>query len=877
MDAARTAELLKKEKYMKLLLESSPEIILILNQDGRIAYCTETLLTDAGIENFDMISGRPFQDLYALFGDEDFVRQGVERFEEVKAGRRTIANNILINFSRGGTSRMYTVQSSPMFDEDGGLDGVLVMYFDTTEVRNAEADESARLMLDATPLACSLWDEEGNMLDCNNEALRMFGLSSKSDYLKHIPDLSPEFQPDGMNSAEKAKIAEREAMETGFNQFEWMHLTMSGEELPVETTLVRIPWNEGYRLATYTRDLRSFKANERKAREANDRSRELEVRTRAAQVASDAKSRFLASMSHEIRTPMNAIIGMSDLMRTDNLDETQKGYFEDIRKMSKALLQIINDILDFSKIEAGRMALNQTNFNLIELCDNICSMSRFIAATKDLEFRHSIGPGVPEVIYGDDVRIRQVIVNILNNAIKYTREGYVDFQVALDDKDRTNGKECLKFVVSDSGIGIKPENMPVLFDAFRQFDGEANRGIMGTGLGLSITKNLVDMMKGEIRVDSVYGAGATFTILLPLVKGDPSMVEHTERLAFSIVTENARILVVDDNRINLKVALAYLAQHNVHADTALNGMDALEKIQNENYDLVFMDHMMPEMDGIETTHRIRGLGDRHADVPVIALSANAVSGAREAFIEAGMNDFISKPIDPLALNAMLLKWLPPDKVSTSSPQKTSANETSFSAIGLERSAFTVVDRASGLKNAAMDEELYRQLLTNFMSDHAADSGRVAEAIASGDAYLAHRLAHTLKSAAALIGAARLRDAAFDVEKKLADGGDNVSEKQLASLGEELLSVTRELKDFAEKPSRERAADPLDRGRALDLTARLLPLLKSGNSGSLDMIDEVRETLSPLGERNEILLKQMDNFDFRDAYETLSSIKASLAS
>jgi CheY-like chemotaxis protein len=378
---------------------------------------------------------------------------------------------------------------------------------------------------------------------------------------------------------------------------------------------------------------------------------------------------------------------------------------------------------------------------------------------------------VPKVIFGDDVRIRQVIVNIINNAVKYTREGSVEFRVT---KRRENEKDLLVFGVKDTGIGIREEDFQKIFDRFRQTDNMANRGITGTGLGLSITRRLVDLMKGDIRLKSEYGKGSEFTVLLPLVPGDPSLVEEDDISSFVAAKDGVAALVVDDNTINLKVSAAYLAKHKIGADTALSGREGIEKIKGKNYDLVFMDHSMPEMDGVETVKRIRALdGERFKQTPIIALTANAVSGAREFFLEAGMNDFISKPIDPRTLNRKLMKWLPAGKFSLekkdesgSSGDKAPPRAGGTPAEGAEGKAFTeeAIDRKAGLRNAVGDPELYAHLLKVFVEDHGGDAEKIKGALAGGDGEQARRIAHTLKSAAALIGAEKLRRAAAVLEK-----------------------------------------------------------------------------------------------------------------
>jgi PAS domain S-box-containing protein len=393
------------------------------------------------------------------------------------------------------------------------------------EQKVREAEERIRAMLDATPLACAFLDENSRAIDCNREAVRLFGVSSKDEYLDRYFDWMPEFQPDGKSSLEEKRRLIHEAFKTGHQHFEWMHLTASGELLPAEVTLVRVEWKGIYCIATYIRDLREIKANEQKAREAEERRRELQVQARAAQAASEAKSRFLASMSHEIRTPMNVIIGMSDLMRTDNLDKTQQSYFKDIKTMSYALLQIINDILDFSKIEAGKMDLIPVDYDIFSLYADICSVTTFTISGKSLEFKHAIDKSIPATLYGDEVRVRQIIMNIVNNAVKYTREGYVDLRLERVARD---GWDYLSIRVEDSGIGIKKEDFPKLFAAFEQVDRKKNRGIVGTGLGLSITKRLVGMMGGEIDLQSDYGKGTRIVVLLPLAVGDARKVVRTD-------------------------------------------------------------------------------------------------------------------------------------------------------------------------------------------------------------------------------------------------------------------------------------------------------------------------------------------------------------
>ncbi|MDR1204038.1 MAG: response regulator [Peptococcaceae bacterium] len=876
LDSARITELLNKEKYMTLVLENIPEIILLLDREGRIDYCTEAVLEKTGIQSFEHIRRRSYRDFYRMIGDETFVENAGIRFEKLKRELKAMVNNISIDFSGRGEYRMYTVQATPLLDADDCFDGVIVMYYDATDLRNAEADERTRVMLDATPLACSFWDAEGNMLDCNQETLRMFGVAGKSDYVKYLYDLSPDFQPDGLPSKEKSAQVERKAFDTGYQRFEWMHRTLKGEPLPVETTLVRVPWKDGYGLATYSRDLREIMATQQKVREIDERNRELEVQTRAARVASEAKSQFLASMSHEIRTPMNAIIGMSDLIRTDNMDPDQKSFFEDIKKMSQTLLQIINDILDFSKIEAGKMELIPVHFDLLEMLEHICSMSRFMAESKGLEFRFSFDSNAPRFIVGDDARIRQIIVNIVNNAIKYTREGYVDLQVK---RTAEAGLDYILFRVEDTGVGIKKENFGKLFGAFQQVDRVANHSIVGTGLGLSITQNLLTLMEGKIRLESEYGKGSVFTVLIPLTEGDLNQIEKSEFSHISLTAGEARVLVVDDSQINIKVAAAYLARYGIQSDAAPDGNEAIQMIKENSYDLVFMDHMMPEMDGIEATRFIRSMdGEKYRDLPIVALTANAVTGARETFLEAGMNDFIAKPINPESLGQMLLKWLPPGKISNVSgpaereipPRGAAKEDGNERENGNEKAR---IDLHAGLMNAAGDEDLYQQLMTDFQAGHTSDPRRIAEALRAGDVQTAYRLAHTLKSTAGLIGAANLSQLARGLEQLLMDGNADAAAERMEAIDAEMSAVAAELERLCPgRPEPEvKDAGQWDRQKGMSLIERLEPMLDAGNAASLDMVAEIEEVFAPLGEISGTLVKQIEDFEFGGALNTLRTI------
>lgn len=381
------------------------------------------------------------------------------------------------------------------------------------------------------------------------------------------------------------------------------------------------------------------------------------------------KNDFLTNMSHEIRTPLNSILGMNEMILREAKEDAVLNYAHVIEGAGDNLLAIVNDILDFSRIEAGDMKLNAENYHLGRVLETVRNMIALKASDKGLQLQMDIDETLPDILKGDELRVTQVLTNLLSNAVKYTEQGSVTLR--LTGAERSEDALTLHAQVIDTGIGIRDEDLPRLFETFTRFDTERNKEIEGTGLGLTITRNLVRLMGGELYVESTYHRGSTFTALLPQkIAGMATLADYRKEEEAERSGETARflapaacVLVVDDTKINLRVVEMLLKQTQMQVTTCPGGAQALSLLEDHVYDIVLLDHMMPEMDGIETLQRMRAMPQFDAaKTRVIALTANAVAGAREEYLAAGFDDYLSKPVEPVKLEEMLKKYLPPEKV-----------------------------------------------------------------------------------------------------------------------------------------------------------------------------------------------------------------------
>ncbi len=494
-------------------------------------------------------------------------------------------------------------------------------------------------------------------------------------------------------------------------------------------------------------------------------SEELKAAKTKAQEANRAKSTFLANMSHEIRTPMNAVLGLDEMI-LNSRDKTEiDEYARNIQSSGKALLAIINDILDFSKIESGKMELSENEYHLSEMLNDVVLQTSMRASRQNLELKTDVDGEIPEHLYGDEFRLRQILTNLLNNAIKYTKQGTITLKIrAFFEKKRIS----LLIEVSDTGIGIRQSDLPKIFQSFERADETNLHMVEGTGLGLSIVHRLVTLMGGSIDVESEIGKGSTFTVTIPqVIVGNETVASYSKMVEMtrsrSITDEKwapgAKVLVVDDNSVNLIVAKGFLNRTHAQITTCESGKACLSLMQKERFDIIFLDHMMPEMDGVEVLKISKTLeGNKNLYTPIVALTANAISGMREKYLELGFTDYVSKPIDSKVLFDVFYRLISPnlvEKAGTDSGEK---------KLPQKNPSEKYLDWEKGLSFCGGDRDLYVQLLNQFVKDKDETQLKMTKFLMQRDWENYRVLVHGLKSNGRTLGSDSFADLASDMEK-----------------------------------------------------------------------------------------------------------------
>ncbi len=756
-------------------LASADECISITDSDDRILYVNGAFLRIYGYRE-DELLGQHIEILRS-------ARTPLKLQREILPA--TIAGNWsgeLWNRTKDGREFPISLTTSAVYDEGARKIALVGIARDITERKRAEAElmqATDRLTLAARAGGVGIWDYDAvnDRMVWDDQMHRLYGITPEKfggayeawqagvhpedrrrgheEYqlaLQGLRDYNTEFRvlwPDGSIHVIRAlALVQRDA---------------SGQPLH----LIGTNWD----ITVQKQAADELRESNRQLREATCRAHRL---ASEAAMANAAKSQFLANMSHEIRTPMNGVIGMTGLLLDTELNVEQRQYAEVVRSSGESLLTVINDILDFSKIEAGKLDLEILDFDVRQLMETTRELLSAKAGEKGLQLKCRIAPGLPVRLRGDSGRLRQVLLNLGGNAVKFTDHGGVTIRARLDRED--NLSAVIRFSVEDTGIGIHADRQSEIFSAFTQADGSTTRKYGGTGLGLTISRQLAELLGGEIGVESELGKGSTFWFTATFEKqtgespADPQGLRipvQDSRHHSGLRKRPARILIAEDNITNQLVALAILKKLGCRADVVASGKEALASLRNIPYDLVLMDCQMPEMNGFEATARIRdpqsGIGN--CKIPIIALTASAMKGDREMCLAAGMNDYVAKPVNPTILAATLEKWLPQNAEPIHTASLRALREEGVApTAGPKGKSTSVFDEAALLERLMGDRTLARTIVGGFLKDTPRQLAALAAHLTAGDVSGAERLAHAIKGAAAIVNGKELQSIAFEMER-----------------------------------------------------------------------------------------------------------------
>lgn len=864
-------------KYQRLVDNVGEKFIIYSHKgiSGEMTYVSDGVVNVFGLSKEEIL-GKPWFDLGNWFPqDINKAHAYVKRRMEGSADFMQFEMRFL---HPSGTVHTLRVSSHPVRDRTGNIIAIDGIAEDITEQKRSQ--ERARMA--ATVFAHSqesiiITDTDALIVDCNPAAGRMSGYS-REDLIGRNPRLFSS----GTHSA-------------GFYKHLWQTLTAgqiwqgtfhnrrkNGTSYWIETSISPIKDQDG--------KITQYIAVSRNITRRKQQLEALRQAKREAQMANTAKSEFVANISHEIRTPMNAILGFTDLCLEGVLEPRQRKYLSNVKESAQSMLSLINEILDFSKIEAGKLVMESIPFDLSRELDMITTMTRQLIHSKEVEL-HLIQPHAESLwLLGDPLRLKQILTNLTSNAVKFTNQGKI--QIAVTELARDDNNIELEFSVCDTGIGMDPKKLQAIFHPFSQADTSTTRKFGGTGLGLTISSQLIDKMGSHIDVESEPDIGSTFYFRLsfPILKAQdiPSKPENALQRSFEQLG-NTRVLLVEDNDINRELATEVLERNHLVVDTAIHGGDALEKLKKHTYDVVLMDIQMPVMDGYEAAWAIRNqLQCRN--LPIIALTASTSPVVREKCLRAGMDDYISKPIDIHELMEIIDKAINP-VLQRFTIQQTSAPFSKATA-ATDFQHLDGIDAAQAMQRLALGREDYLRLLKKFAANHRQDIKQINDLALEGKWEAARRIAHTLKGLSSTIGAARLATLAARLEQALktvftsmkqtdATDGKNSIPDDLAIL---LRSTEADLNTIIQHIDKYQAAVsetlPKPSQQPADLSDKLKTLLTLTEGYNVTAVAEVDNLLGWISDDAVLselqnIKDDLDNFDFDTATTNLKTLLVQL--
>ena len=854
----RTQELASKNRLIQDIIDGYPQAVLVKGLDRR-----------------HLLTNRAFNDLFQFSPGYAIGKTDHELYEQEMADRLFDDDSRVLNsgvvhqyeeeFPCATGVRAFITTKFALLDEQGERYGLCAVATDITARRDAElaqrqSEEQLNMAVTGADMGTWIYDPQRDAFDVSERCRSMIDLPTSEGELT-ASDLLGQVHADDQA---KSRMAMKRALNEGDFQADY-----------------RVTWRDGTVRHLSSRGRLMRHADGRPARvcgvvqDVTDRERageELRLAKEAAEAASRAKSAFLANMSHEIRTPMNAIIGLSHLALDGTLTQRQRDYLQKILLSGKHLLGILNDILDFSKIEAGKLEVEHRNFMLREMLDNVSNLIADKATAKGLRLSIDVADEVPTHLTGDALRLGQILINYASNAVKFTEQGEV--RVGVGVVEGHAGEVLLRFEVVDTGIGFLQAQRARLFQPFEQADSSTTRQYSGTGLGLAISKRLAELMGGQVGAHSMPGRGSTFWFTARLGIGSADARRPTTFTELSLAAlAGARVLLAEDNELNQQVAADLLRNAGLVVDVAENGEAAMARLGSapEPYDIVLMDMQMPLMDGLAATRAIRRLPG-HAHLPIIAMTANVARDDRAQCAEAGMVDFVAKPVEPEELWRVLIKWIAPRRAAQDPARILDAP-----GVAPAHPPIDGLDVAAGMGRVLGRVPVYHAMLRRFVDSQAATPRQIRAALAAGDGKRAELLAHTLNGVAATVGATTVRARARALEQSLRSQARQQTVRSLldeldAVLARQVTAISTALQACGTDDGSE--AEALTEAEAKRICSELVQLLADDDARAEQLWAEYGKRLrSVLGEKHAALDQAITGFDYAPARAMLEAAAA----